>query len=155
VLLALAGRLAPDVADYLKRTPAAAQLVRVIAREELGAVDLAALTRTVERMAADAGNAQDGEARSVARWGPLRAALGGSGLMADLAPGTRVRITRHRDFWKEGKLGRVLTPLFVGDEPANRYLVRLDEPFMEYGSHGEWRQNDVVDVAGNDLERIG
>jgi transcriptional regulator with XRE-family HTH domain len=69
VLLALAGRLHPDVADYLRRTPAAAQLLRVIAREELGAVDLAALTKTVERMAEAAGNAQDGEARYVARWG--------------------------------------------------------------------------------------
>jgi hypothetical protein len=76
-------------------------------------------------------------------------------MMADLVPGTRIRITWHRDFWKEGKTGYVLTPVLVGDEPAKRYLVRLDAPFMEYGSHGEWKQTDVVDVAGNDLEVVG
>jgi hypothetical protein len=75
--------------------------------------------------------------------------------MAELAPGTRVRIIWHRDFWKEGKTGYVLTPLLVGDEPAKRYLVRLDVPFMEYGSHGEWKQTDVVEVADECLEATG
>jgi transcriptional regulator with XRE-family HTH domain len=54
VLLALAGRLHPDVADYLRRTPAAAQLLRVIAREELDAAQLRALTEMVETLAAAA-----------------------------------------------------------------------------------------------------
>jgi hypothetical protein len=76
-------------------------------------------------------------------------------MMADLVPGTRIRITWHRDFWKEGKTGRVLTPLFVGDEPAQSYLVRLDVPFREYGSHGEWKQTDVVEVAAEYLEATG
>jgi hypothetical protein len=45
--------------------------------------------------------------------------------------------------------------LLVGDEPAKRYLVRLDVPFMEYGSHGEWKQTDVVEVADECLEATG
>jgi len=50
-LLAAAGRLDPETARYLRRSPAAVRLLRRISRLRLGEADLRALEREAERLA--------------------------------------------------------------------------------------------------------